>query len=471
MKATFKGVVALTLLTVPSILFFCTVGWIPWAALSLTKLTFGDDAAKVICSPFNTYYAWLEGRWFTLVAVLLELLQGTAVAYTVVDGAGQAHLDMSPSAMRGEKGGLKPCLARVLSPPSGPGKAKIIMVNHHCRLDWLYLFLYCVRGTVSCSLRIVLKDRLRQVPFFGLVMEHYRFLFLSRSWENDEAYIKGMVDYYKRTGESVTILIFVEGSDLSPSNVEKSQEYAKKAGLPVFTHVLNPRTTGILALKDAFGPGNLEEIIDCTMGYTYAAPGQRPSEPSLIDGTWPRRAHVLFRRYRLDTATALNVDGIVDRAPGGDDAAFKAWVSGRFREKDLLLSRFYANNPVGFDAADVRAVLGDNVGVLCNSAEIDSPAMLSPSLPAHFVHFVKEITWARMAGCVLLFFVYPALIFYHYRWYYVLVSVTLFAAAQDRIAKRFGNWQQVMLIDRIPLERTLYGRLMARLNKGKSKKN
>ena len=44
------------------------------------------------------------------------------------------------------------------------------------------------------------------------------------------------------------ILIFAEGTDLTPESVEKSNSYAKKNGLQPYEFVLHPRTTGFTYL-------------------------------------------------------------------------------------------------------------------------------------------------------------------------------------------------------------------------------
>lgn len=41
-------------------------------------------------------------------------------------------------------------------------------------------------------------------------------------------------------------LLFPEGTDLTATNVAKSGQFAEKHGLPVYRHVLHPRTTGFV---------------------------------------------------------------------------------------------------------------------------------------------------------------------------------------------------------------------------------
>ena len=76
------------------------------------------------------------------------------------------------------------------------------------------------------------------------------FLSLSRKWADDEAVIDAMLEHYvaHRQSKALAILIFPEGSDLSASNVAKSQAYARANHMPEFSRVLIPRTTGYVML-------------------------------------------------------------------------------------------------------------------------------------------------------------------------------------------------------------------------------
>lgn len=48
----------------------------------------------------------------------------------------------------------------------------------------------------------------------------------------------------------VQILLFPEGTDLSPSNIVRSNKYADKNNLPNYKHVLHPKTTGFVFLVE-----------------------------------------------------------------------------------------------------------------------------------------------------------------------------------------------------------------------------
>ena len=56
-----------------------------------------------------------------------------------------------------------------------------MICNHHCRLDWLYLWPVVVMRHGRCgALHVTLKDSLRSAPFFGWAMQAFGFAFVSR---------------------------------------------------------------------------------------------------------------------------------------------------------------------------------------------------------------------------------------------------------------------------------------------------
>lgn len=315
----------------------------------------GPSIARPIIKAFHKFTVYCLVMWMKLTVIAVELVSGTCVALTYVDRR------KNITSVHPATGG--PDLQKLIEPPR-PGKVKIIIMNHHCRVDWLYIYLFIARTSLGNRLRVVLKDDLRKVPFFGVSMQIFAYIFLSRSWTNDAPYIARMVDTLKWIESSSVVQIYPEGTDLSKSNIEKSQAFAAKNNLPQFMYVLNPRTTGLVAIKDMFGDDRVESIIDLTIGYTYSKPGLRPNEPCLVNGRHPRKVHFLIQEYPMKTSSSTESWAV----PSQDDA-FSAWIHGQFALKEQLLSRFYQTSPVGFDTPDVKAVLGQEVNLISYDSE------------------------------------------------------------------------------------------------------
>ena len=58
------------------------------------------------------------------------------------------------------------------------------------------------------------------------------------------------------------MLIFPEGTDFTEESISKSNKYADKNGLPHYTRVLHPKTTGFIFLAN-----KMRESMDPEMKY------------------------------------------------------------------------------------------------------------------------------------------------------------------------------------------------------------
>lgn len=86
------------------------------------------------------------------------------------------------------------------------------------------------------------------------------FVFLARNKGKDLKRVREISNYLVGLNVATTLLIFPEGTDLSPSNHEKSLQFAKKEGLPEYQYVLHPKVRRFLCKTPpclfcrAFGP-------------------------------------------------------------------------------------------------------------------------------------------------------------------------------------------------------------------------
>jgi lysocardiolipin and lysophospholipid acyltransferase len=461
MKITVRGGLTLAGCLVVCVTNFMSVSMWLYLTLFFVKHVLGEAPASSLYKLSSAYHNVLQRIYFSWVGGLLEFGLGTRFAYTVVDGEGQDHLDQHyMKAVHGEDGSRAEKhvdLDKFLRPPSKPGKAKIIIMNHHCRLDWLYMFIFFARtrGMIK-HVRFVLKGELRKLPVLGWTMDMFRYVFLSRSWEKDEKYIERMVKFYDETKDTPVVFIFPEGTDLSPSNIERSQAYAAKAGLPKFHRVLNPRTTGLTAIvKMLGGPERVEEVLDFTIGYTYHAPGERPDEPSLINGHHPKKVHLLLHRYVLEgTEEAAHVNPRCV-APV-DEAKLAAWTHERFAEKEQLLSRFFVSNPMGFDAADVKAVLGKQVGLACY--DIDEERVRHPNRPWWRRYYQQTGLFGVLV--VPLYWLLPILYFVLCtRWWLSALSTVVVLYSFTKGINAVGGLQKALLLTKVTPDQTVVQRL------------
>ncbi|CAJ1987882.1 Acyltransferase / LPLAT1 [Leishmania donovani] len=468
MKLTLRGGIALAGAMLLAIAGFSLFETCVILVLYLAKYVFGDGALMPLYRLSNMHHDFMQRTYLCWVGGLVENVLGTSIAYTVVDGDGQEHLEQHyMTSVRNEEGAVERYLDldKVLRPPSQPGKAKIIIMNHHCRVDWIYTFMYFARtrGIIS-HIRYVLKEDLKHLPVLGWSMELFRYLFLSRHWEADKMYMRRMVDFYKATGDTPVILIYPEGTDLSPSNIQRSQEYAAKVGLPKFRHVLNPRTTGIVALMDMLGGADrVEEVVHLTIAYTYHAPGERPNELSLANGHHPKKVHMLIQSYRVAGTAAAAAQKNPKHVCPTEEAALTAWIHECFAEKELLLSRFLMTNPIGFDAADVRAVLGEGVGIA--SYDDDEERLRHPNRP-WWRRYYQQVGFFGAVIAPVYWIASPIYYVFFTRWWLSTLWVLAVLVVFMKGVKAIGGIQQSLYLKVVTPEATLMQRLR-RMLKGR----
>jgi 1-acyl-sn-glycerol-3-phosphate acyltransferase len=216
------------------------------------------------------------------------------------------------------------CGTEIFVYSSGPSTAEfihervgpLVISNHRTRVDWLYCFWwYGAYVHMGEYLRVVLKDALRSVPFYGWAMQMSMYIFLQRSREADVPHIYNVMSYLLKTSEKVSTLIFPEGTDLSESNVRKSCQYARERGLPEYRYVMYPKPTGFMTCAEAVrdfranlggsngSGGGLREgcyVHDLTMAFRDYVPGERPNENSLLLGIYihaETEAYIVFKAY------------------------------------------------------------------------------------------------------------------------------------------------------------------------------
>jgi len=235
--------------------------------------------------------------------------------------------------------------------PAATDRTSLILCNHRSRIDWMYIWVLVARFGTSASLKIALKDSLRSVPFFGWAMQAFLFIFLSRrDREHDLTALREGLRYAVHTlREPTTFLLFPEGTDLSPSSLEKSKAWAAARGLAPYHHLLQPHAAGFVEAVGAMGDA-LDAVYDVTVLYTprpaeglAAGPGigddmrpagggggssadpWRPSEVEMLSGRFPKAVHLHVRR--IDASE-------LPKSP----EKLTEWLNARWAAKEALLA-------------------------------------------------------------------------------------------------------------------------------------
>ncbi len=217
-----------------------------------------------------------------------------------------------------------------------PGDRVLILSNHRTRIDWMFLWCWAARLDLLSSYRVILKSSLRSFPWWGWGMSLCLFPFIRRGSKHrdaDLARIERICRYLSQLGVANSLILFPEGTDLSLSNQERDREYAIAKKLPIYQHVLHPRSGAFIASLNAMRP-QLDAVVDLTIGYVDYTPGERPSEISLLKGRLPREIHIYMKRWDIKTMPLLQ-----ENKSGGAEEFLRE----SFDRKEAMLTSFYGD--------------------------------------------------------------------------------------------------------------------------------
>jgi len=262
-------------------------------------------------------------------------------------------------------------------------KGVVVMSNHRTRVDWMYSgWCYGSITNLNADMRVILKDSLRGVPFFGWCMQMLLYMFLSRkNKDGDISHIVRTLNYLSKSKDRPpSILIFPEGTDLSPSNVEKSRNFAKSKSLPELSHVLYPKSGGLIACLSTMKNQPGAALHDITIAYKDYDDGKRTSSDSVVLGRLPREIHLCVKRYQIADLPS-------------DRSSIEQWLRNSFAFKEGLLAAFYKNN-----SAIPREEQGDFVWpkLMNVNLKVTQPALYALSWAISItscLYFVRTFRW------------------------------------------------------------------------------
>lgn len=221
-------------------------------------------------------------------------------------------------------------------------KSSIVLMNHRTRLDWMFYFCILFRLGAMSNIKIILKDGLKKIPGPSWAMQTALFIFIKRRWESDKLTFTKFIDYYNVIKKRVHILIFPEGTNLTPETIEKSNQFADANSLKRYEQVLHPRTTGFIHVYNEM---TRNQMIDCVQDVTVAyRGGQIPeNEPKFMKGHLPDEIHFFIESFSCEQIAAHS-------SSGGDqsntkiaaDKNLENWLVDRWAKKESFLQSFYA---------------------------------------------------------------------------------------------------------------------------------
>ena len=166
------------------------------------------------------------------------------------------------------------------------------------------------------------------ISITGWAMQYHNFIFLSRRWEKDRDELLWKLSYLKGTGHHYQLLMFPEGTDLTPEHKIKSDEFADKLDLPHYNYCLHPKSTGFLYTMKLLKQSNVESIYDVTVGYPNVF--AKTEVDFVRDGRIPHDVHYHIAHYK--------VSELPDTESGLEE-----WLRQIWKEKEERLRLFYTH--------------------------------------------------------------------------------------------------------------------------------
>ncbi|KAH1490502.1 hypothetical protein KXX57_000238 [Aspergillus fumigatus] len=219
----------------------------------------------------------------------------------------------------------------------------VLIANHQVYTDWIYLWWIAYTNQMHGRIFIILKESLKYIPIIGQGMTFYGFIFMARKWLSDKPRLQHRLEKLKtQTSGSESespqydpmwLLIFPEGTNLSPNTKRRSDEYGRKQGLPPLKHELLPRSTGLLFCLQQL-KGTVDWVYDCTVAYEGPPKGSYPDKyftlrSTYLQGRPPTSVNMYWRRFAMSDI------------PLDDQKEFDSWLRARWTEKDELLDEFF----------------------------------------------------------------------------------------------------------------------------------
>ncbi|UYV60302.1 AGPAT3 [Cordylochernes scorpioides] len=198
------------------------------------------------------------------------------------------------------------------------------LMNHRYEVDWLMCFLCMDYFKNLGNSRSFIKQELKRVPVIGWGWACSDFIFVRRSWEQDAKNLGNQLDTLLSYGDPFNLLMFCEGTRLTPEKFEASMAFAKQRGLPPLNYHLIPRTRGFnfcaRYLKD-----KMAAVYDLQL--CFPPEGPAPTFLNVLLGK-PLVGDLYVRRIPMS------------EVPTDSEEASTKWLMELYQHKDKLMEEY-----------------------------------------------------------------------------------------------------------------------------------
>lgn len=267
-----------------------------------------------------------------------------------------------------------------------------MICNHRTRIDWVFIWNLCARTGQLGMLKIVLKNSIRHVPGFGWGMQIMSWIFLTREKEMDLPHIKRAICFANHWKDRNALLIFPEGTDLSPKSLSLSHAFSQEKGLQKYEFILHPKTKGFVECLQTMR-SNMDALYDLTVAYRDFTIGERPDEASLLKGELPREVHIFIERIAVKDIPETEKE-------------MTHFCSSSFQRKENRLSAFYSH---GNTSGEFKFLEADNISI-----QMPLPFLFYFYCVAFWILLTYSLIHFLWSKYLILYFIFCTCLFLHW---------------------------------------------------------
>ncbi|EDV24994.1 1-acyl-sn-glycerol-3-phosphate acyltransferase gamma [Trichoplax sp. H2] len=207
----------------------------------------------------------------------------------------------------------------------------LIVANHRSDVDWLIGLTFADRFNMVPATKCYLKSAIKYVPLLGFSFWNLEHLFVKRDWAKDSISLERQLKSLKEGPFPLWLTIFAEGTRYTKEKYLKSVEFAKKNGLPVLKHHMQPRVKGFTLAYSC-----LKEKCDAIYDTTFIFPDTLPSLMHLLFCK-PCKIVLLVRRLPISVIRGED-----------DEQACTKFLRELYVTKDQLMDEYLQKGTVGW---------------------------------------------------------------------------------------------------------------------------
>ena len=213
-----------------------------------------------------------------------------------------------------------------------PTKDPSLFISNHLTHDWVVIYSTAFRSGTLATVRVIIKNSIKYVPFIGMSIAMCYWPFVSRDFNKDVVILGKLFGVYKAAKLPAHIWIFPEGTRLTPAKLKSSQEHAEAKGYPVWKNVMLPRYRGFVTALNSM-KATFKYICDVTIQYEGWGRGSSSLKPP---GFW--QIVTTDRAHRHTLHVHIQKHNMTDVPE--DDEGRQKWLMDTWSRKEKLLQDF-----------------------------------------------------------------------------------------------------------------------------------